>query len=127
MMIVISVVVLWISTYSFSRYQVLEMNNQILNDTSFQIDNKVTSFRIVDYKIYPFLTAIDYVTVCWFIFDLFVRFIVAPSKRDYFRNIDNIFDILATFWLLVYLNLFRLFFDSFLLESIQVMMCLKYQ
>lgn len=119
-MIVLSVTVLWISTYSFSRYQVLEMRNQILNDSSFQVDNKVTSFRIVDYKVYPILTALDYVTVCWFMFDLFVRFFAAPSKREYMHNTDNIFDIVATFWLLVDLNILRLFFDSFILESIQV-------
>lgn len=119
-MIVISVAVLWISTYSMSRYQILEMKNQILNDSSYQVDNQVTSFRLVDYEIYPFLTVIDYITVCWFMFDLTVRFLVSPSKREYLRNIDNVFDIVATFWLMIDLNLLSLFIDSFYLEAIQV-------
>lgn len=119
-MIVISVTVLWVSTYSMSRYQIIQMNNQILNESSYQVDNQVTSFRLVSYEFYPYLTVIDYITACWFMFDLIVRFLVAPSKREYLRNTDNVFDIVATFWLLVDLNILKFFFNNFYLEAIQV-------
>lgn len=120
-MIILSVTILWISTYSISRYQILEMRNQILNDSTYQVDNQVTSFRLSESKINPILTVLDYITVCWFTFDLTLRFLVAPSKRQYLHNTDNIFDIVATFWLLVDLNILSFVIDSFYLEAIQVL------
>lgn len=121
-MILISVAVLWVSSY---KYKTLEMRNQFLNTTSFQEDGRVTSFRLIDHDSSIYLTILDYITCAWFIVDLSVRFVVSPSKRQYLRDFHNFIDIVATFWLLIDLNLLRLFINTFTQQCIQVIRVLR--
>ena len=128
-MIILSVAVLWMSTYSSSKYQVIVLKNQMNVIRSVQdnntIENKlVTTVRLIQYHVYTYLTILDYITCAWFIIDLSIRFIVAPNKSIYMHKFDNIVDILATFWLL-FESILQIYVDSFLMESIHVIRVLR--
>lgn len=116
-MIIISVAILWISTHSIAKYQVLEMNDEL---TSLDYDQpRVTSFRMINNDVHPIVIAFEYITVVWFLFDMTVRFIVAPDKRAYLHNPNNLIDIVATTSLLVHFVL-EIYLDTFVLQCIQV-------
>jgi potassium voltage-gated channel Shaw-related subfamily C protein 1 len=124
-MIIISVAVLWTSSYSISRYQILKMDNQLLNSSDYQEDKRVTSFRLIDDDVSSLLVIVDYITAAWFIVDIVVRFVVSPSKREHIHNFDNLVDLIATLWLLIDLNVLRLFVNSVFQESLQVVRVLR--
>ena len=135
-MIILSVAVLWISSYPMSQYQILEMQSQKytpyanVNDTgglandSLDSIQKVTSFKILQSPVSPWLVALDYLTLAWFMIDLSVRFIFSPDKNVYLHNSDNIIDIVATLWLIADLVI-NIYITSFLLHSIQVVRVLR--
>lgn len=77
-MIVLSVVVLWISTYPFSQYHTIEMSNQLVNTNL--TSRRVTSFRLIEARMHPVLIALEYITVAWFWIDITTRFLVSPDK-----------------------------------------------
>jgi potassium voltage-gated channel Shaw-related subfamily C member 1 len=123
-MIILSVTVLWISSYSSSKYQTLIMSSELIDDDNSTGNNTITTFRMLTQDFFPYLLVIDYLTVAWFIIDISIRMIVSPNKREYFRKFDNTIDIVATAWLLLDLVL-RIYIDSFILESIQVIRVLR--
>jgi hypothetical protein len=104
-MIVLSIVILWITTYPFSRYQVIEMQNQLniipnTNLSSSSSSNKmITSIRIIDSYLHPFLVSLE-----WFLIDLIFRFTVSPDKAIFMTQFNNGIDIIAS--LLVIINPF---------------------
>nr|XP_055045427.1 potassium voltage-gated channel subfamily A member 10 [Misgurnus anguillicaudatus] len=53
-----------------------------------------TPKTIASYFSDPFFI-IETACIIWFFFELFVRFLVCPSKRDFFNNIMNIIDIIS--------------------------------
>ena len=125
-MIIISVAILWISTHSISKYQVLEMRNEPISLDSFeQLDSgeiympKGISFRMINNDVSPVIITFEYITVAWFLFDMIVRFVVAPDKENYIRNPNNLIDIVATASLLLHFIL-EIYIDSFILQCIQV-------
>ena len=113
-MILLSVSVLWFSSQPMAQYQILEMENQLLqieenNKTSTNLfrrpdDNqtltKITAFRVIESPISPWLIALDYLTLAWFLIDISVRFIFSPDKYNYLIKFDNMIDIVATLWLI---------------------------
>lgn len=124
-MIVISVAVLWVSSYSVAKYQILEMNTELAGiDKNKNKAQPITSFRIIETGMTPYLAAIDYITVAWFTVDLSVRFLVTPNKHDFLVNSNNIFDIVATL-LLLFNFLFEMYLDAFLCQCLQVFRVLR--
>ena len=107
-MIVLSIVILWITTYPFSRYQVIEMQNQfniIPNTNLSSSSNKmITSIRIIDSYLHPFLVSLEYITLAWFLIDFIIRFTVSPDKAIFMTQFNNVIDIIAS--LLVIINPF---------------------
>ena len=95
-MIIISVAVLWLGSYSSQRYQVIEIRNEI---DSFQPNaQKSLSLRLVDDEVLNYLKLIDYATITWFTFDFAIRFTVSADKNLFIRKFDNFIDITATVW-----------------------------
>ena len=92
-MIVLSVAILWISSYPFSKYQVIEMKNQLVNTKA--ANKQVTSFRIIDSHLHPVLLSLEYISVAWFTIDLTTRFTVSPDKIIFLHNFDNVIDIIV--------------------------------
>jgi potassium voltage-gated channel Shaw-related subfamily C protein 1 len=108
-MILLSVSIIWVGSFSIARYQVLEIKNEI---DSYQPNAETSiSIRISDDKLLNYLHYIDYITVAWFSFDLIIRFIVAPNKSVFLGKFDNYVDIIATCWF---------YFDTILSQFITV-------
>jgi hypothetical protein len=87
-MIVLSVSILWVYTYSSIKYNTF----MIFDETS------SNTLRMIDYPIVSIATYLDYITAAWFLFELIVRILVAPKKKEFVEKFDNYVDILATFW-----------------------------
>ncbi len=117
-MIIVSVAILWISTHSVAKHQLLEMNHELVS-LDYEQPQRVTSFRMINNDVHPVVIAFEYITVVWFLFDIIVRFIVAPDKRAYLHNPNNLIDIVATTSLLVHFVL-EIYIDSFILQCVQV-------
>lgn len=99
-MIIISVASLWISSYPYSQYQDLYFKSEFNpNDTTNH--SHYTQLRLDQRLGFSYLTIIDFITCAWFLVDLTVRFLVAPNRSAYFRNVDNLFDIIATSWFFI--------------------------
>ena len=95
-MIIVSVAVLWLSSYSSQRYQVIEVTKEIDNlnpDAATSL-----SLRLVDNDVLNYYKIIDYITIAWFTFDLIVRFVVSADKSVFLKKFDNYIDMLATIW-----------------------------
>jgi hypothetical protein len=134
-MIILSITILWVSSYTFAHHVVLEMNNEMIelknNNTALfknQGENKifieVISFRVLKNEVSSWLMTLDYVTFAWFVLDITVRMTVAPNKGTFFRNLDNLIDIIATSWLIIG-SVLKLYINSFILESSQVIRVLR--
>jgi potassium voltage-gated channel Shaw-related subfamily C protein 1 len=135
-MIVLSITILWISSYNFARYQVLEMSNDITDTKLLSSDSRnsdlnnvaknttIITFRLLDNEIHPFLIILDYITFAWFLVDITVRMIVAPSKSNFFHNLDNVIDIVATSWLIIG-SILKAYFHNYILEASQVVRVLR--
>jgi potassium voltage-gated channel Shaw-related subfamily C member 1 len=128
-MIVLSIVILWITTYPFSRYQVIEMQNQFnIINTNLSSDKMITSIRIIDSYLHPFLVSLEYITLAWFLIDFIIRFTVSPDKSIFMTQFNNVIDIIAS--LLVIINPFIQAYiapghDKYLLQGIQVVRVLR--
>jgi potassium voltage-gated channel Shaw-related subfamily C protein 2 len=135
-MIILSIAILWISSYTFAHHVVLEMNSEKVNllynktedfdnfkNTS-KVNITVISFRVLENEISSWLMSLDYVTFAWFVVDITVRMTVAPDKVAFFRNLDNLIDIFATSWLIIG-SILKLYINSFILESSQVIRALR--
>jgi hypothetical protein len=89
LMIVLSVSVLWVYSFSMAKY------------TTFMVydDNSSTNFlRMIDYPIVGVASYFDYISAAWFTFEVCIRYIVAPKKREFLARFDNYIDIIATVW-----------------------------
>lgn len=122
-MIVMSVLILWLETYSDSKIKVIKFDRQ------FQRTNNITqrefeSFRLIDYNLMSYLIPLEYISVSWFIIDMTVRLIVSPNKIEFMHNIDNICDFIATSWAVIDFFL-QIFIKSFLLQSFQVIRVIR--
>ncbi|RNA32397.1 potassium voltage-gated channel Shaw-like isoform X1 [Brachionus plicatilis] len=117
-MIVLSVVILWLETYTDSKVKVIKFDRQYQKSSNITED-QFESFRMIDNNLMPFLVALEYISVSWFIIDMTVRFIVCPNKVEFVHNIDNLCDFIATSWALIDFFL-QIFIKSFLLQSFQV-------
>lgn len=84
----------------------------------------VSTFRLVESPISPWLIGLDYFTLAWFLIDISVRFIFSPDKREYLRKFDNFIDIVATAWLIADLVI-NFYVTSFLIHSFQVVRVLR--
>ena len=113
-MIVLSVIVLWLSTYPFTQYQEMNMISESFDSNS---SFKYTQFRIQNVYTHPLLIAAEYVTVTWFIIDVSVRFIVSPEKVVFIKNFNNYIDFISS--LIVILNLI-FWLKSDILHTLQV-------
>ncbi len=123
-MIFLSIGILWFSSQPMAQYQMIQMDSQMLNvmkNNKFSRNSlssttnlpdalsttkngtltKISSFRVLESPISPWLIALDYVTLAWFLIDISIRFIFSPSKRKYLMKFDNIIDIIATVSLIV--------------------------
>lgn len=125
-MIILSVVILWISTYPFSKYQIIEMRNQLVNSNA--TNKQITSFRLINAHMHPVLISLEYITVAWFFIDLTTRFTVSPDKLIFIQNFDNFVDIIASF--LCALNPFLQFYvgaflNPYIIQAVQVVRVLR--
>jgi hypothetical protein len=135
LMIILSITILWVSSYTISQHVILEMNNEIITRTQntdhvlndYESDQKnitVISFRVLENEISFWLISLEYITFAWFVVDITVRMIVSPDKGIFFRNLDNLIDIFATSWLIIG-SILKLYINSFILESSQVVRVLR--
>ncbi len=122
-MIILSIAVLWLSTYSVSNYEIVEIKNQFefLSASNFSIVNSsttpvstlsitsnkrhhndrsffYTSLRLLSRNTFSFLKILDYITIAWFTVDLSIRFLVSPNKHAYLLDSNNLIDIFVTLW-----------------------------
>lgn len=135
--------ILWASSYTYAQHVVLEMKNEVLVDTSrpqsqyvhkhhagsgkggnFRRNTTAIYFRMIENGMSPALIVLDYITFAWFLVDISVRLIAAPSKSKFLHNFDNLIDILATLWLIIG-SILRLYVNSFMLESSQVIRVMR--
>ena len=123
-MIVLSVAILWISSYSPYNYEIVEMKSMVTTRHNTITNQKITKFRLLNRHGFTYLQVFEYITMAWFIIDLTVRLVVSPNKHDYFHKFDNIIDIIATIWLVID-SILQIYIDSFLLKSIQVVRVLR--
>lgn len=117
-MIVLSVAILWLETYTDPTVKIVKLDSQIKNINN-STENQFESFRLIDNNIMPYLSILEYLSVSWFIIDMTVRFLVSPNKLEFVHNIDNIFDFIATIAAVIDCIL-HFFIKSFLLQSFQV-------
>ena len=92
-MIILSVAVLWLSSYPFSQHHEVRMMSESLENLT---DIHLTEFRIQNMYTYPLLVSIEYITLTWFLIDNSIRFIVSPEKKKFFLDFNNYIDIIAS-------------------------------
>lgn len=121
-MIVLSVAILWISSFPYGRYHQIEIYSAASNSNDHSTTH-ITEFRIRKIQFNEWIIIFEYLTVSWFIIDLFVRFIVSPQKKLFFFNFDNYIDIMSSIFALMntilqyFLHSNKKFFE---LQNIQV-------
>ncbi|XP_047437967.1 potassium voltage-gated channel subfamily A member 10 [Mugil cephalus] len=69
---------------------------QVINGTQGSSASYPTAKDLVTYFTDPFFI-VETICIIWFCFELGVRFVVCPSKSDFFNNIMNIIDIVSIF------------------------------
>lgn len=67
---------------------------QLLNGTQDSSVSHPSTNNVVAYVTDPFFI-VETICIIWFCFELGVRFVVCPSKSDFFNNIMNIIDIVS--------------------------------
>lgn len=117
-MIVLSVAILWLETYTDPTVKIVKFDHQIKTKNN-NTENQFESFRMMNNNLMPFLSGLEYLSVSWFIIDMTIRFLVSPNKLEFVHNIDNIFDFIATISAVIDCIL-QIFIKSFLLQSFQV-------
>lgn len=130
-MIFLSVAVLWLSSEPMTEYQTIRMqdqfynifeNDDILDNSSAKNDSnsltRISSFRLVENTVSPWIIGLEYLTLAWFIIDISVRFIFSPNKRAYLIKFDNIIDIIATLSLIID-RVINIYITSFFIHSFQ--------
>ncbi|CAF0713879.1 unnamed protein product [Brachionus calyciflorus] len=124
-MIILSVVILWLGTYTETNVHSININKEIIKSNNVT-ENMFETFRIMDADFYNiYLVILEYISVSWFIVDMSVRFIVAPNKRAFLFSTDNIIDFLATSWSVIDIFI-RLYVKSILLDSLKVIRVLRF-
>jgi len=114
-MIFLSIGILWFSSQPMAQHHMIQMDSELMNVMISDKQNRynlhtpnsvltgenstltqITNFRVLESPISPWLIALDYVTLAWFLIDISIRFIFSPSKKEYLMKFDNIIDIIAT-------------------------------
>jgi potassium voltage-gated channel Shaw-related subfamily C protein 1 len=117
-MIILSVSILWIDSYSLLKYETFKIRDEITS----------TNLRMIDYKIVSVVSYLDYISTAWFVFDLLVRYLVAPKKKEFIQKFDNYVDLIATLWFYFELPLHEYFPNNSILSffnSIRVFRLLR--
>ncbi|CAM4766978.1 unnamed protein product [Rotaria magnacalcarata] len=91
--ILVSILSFVLQTLSMFRITEIDFVNVYVNKTT--TDRTPTLNR---QQVHPTFDIVEWICNSWFIFEIVVRFIVSPCKKDFSKSILNIIDFLATLW-----------------------------
>ncbi|CAF3436759.1 unnamed protein product [Rotaria socialis] len=91
--ILVSILSFVLQTLSMFRITEIDFVNVYVNKTT--TDRTPTLNR---QQVHPTFDIVEWICNSWFIFEIVIRFIVSPSKKEFSKSILNIIDFLATLW-----------------------------
>ncbi|XP_019369821.1 PREDICTED: potassium voltage-gated channel subfamily A member 10 [Gavialis gangeticus] len=91
----VSVLVIVISIIIFCVETLPEFREEREFKATKEVTSNVTKAMLVPSSFTDPFFIIETTCIIWFSFELFVRFIVCPSKSEFFRNIMNIIDVVS--------------------------------
>ncbi|CAF1081343.1 unnamed protein product [Adineta steineri] len=91
--VLVSILSFVLQTLSMFRITEIDFVDVYINATA--TDRTPTLNR---QQVHPTFDIIEWICNCWFIFEIIIRFIVSPNKKEFCKLTLNIIDFLATFW-----------------------------